>query len=89
MFPLKIAGISDASRTLASFEGKFRTLLHGQKAPERCHTVMMLLRTNNIVVMLHNKHNSVLLQNANIVFKGFRTLTYRSGASETVTYVQF
>ncbi len=66
VFPLKIAGISDASRTLASFEGKFRTLLHGQKAPERCHTVMMLLRTNNIVVMLHN---------TNIIVYCFRTLT--------------
>jgi hypothetical protein len=46
VFQLKIAGISDASRTLASDEGKFRTLLHGSKAPEHYHTVMMLLRTN-------------------------------------------
>ncbi len=46
VFQLKIAGISGASRTLACIEGKFRTLLHGPKAPERCHTVMMLLRTN-------------------------------------------
>ncbi len=51
VFQLKIAGIPDASRTLAGIEGKFRTLLHGPKVPERCHKVMMLLRTN-IVVML-------------------------------------